>query len=66
VTRGLALLFAIVGTLLLASISFLMTIHQPWLVLIASLVTILFIGFGFVVKVRMRRKNAEKPTGSNS
>jgi ABC-type bacteriocin/lantibiotic exporter with double-glycine peptidase domain len=55
-----------VGTLLLASISFLMTIHQPWLVLLASLVTILFIGFGFVVKVRMRRKNAEKPSGSNS
>jgi ABC-type bacteriocin/lantibiotic exporter with double-glycine peptidase domain len=66
VTRGLALLFAIVGTLLLASISFLMTTQQPWLVLIATLVTILFIGYGFVVKVRMRRKNVEKPTGSNS
>jgi ABC-type multidrug transport system permease subunit len=57
--RGLALLFAIVGTLLLVSISFFMTQHQPWLVLLASIVSLLFIGFGFVVKVQMRRKNRE-------
>jgi ABC-type bacteriocin/lantibiotic exporter with double-glycine peptidase domain len=56
-SRGLALLFAIIGTLLLVSISFFMTQQQPWLVLIASIVSILFIGFGFVVKVQMRRKN---------
>jgi hypothetical protein len=65
VSRNLALLFAVVGTLLLVSISFFMTQHQPWLVLLASIVSILFIGYGFVIKVRMRRKN-EKPPGSNS
>jgi uncharacterized membrane protein len=64
-TRGLALLFAVIGTLLLVSISFFMTTGQPWLVLLASIVSILFIGFGFVVKVRMRRKN-ENSSGSNS
>jgi ABC-type multidrug transport system permease subunit len=58
-SRGLALLFAIAGTLLLVSISFFMTQNQPWLVLLASIVSILFIGFGFVVKVQMRRKNQE-------
>jgi uncharacterized membrane protein len=65
VSRNLALLFAVVGTLLLVSISFFMTQRQPWLVLLASIVSILFIGYGFVIKVRMRRKS-EKPTGSNS
>jgi uncharacterized membrane protein len=65
VSRNLALLFAVVGTLLLVSISFFMTLHQPWLVLLASVLSILFIGFGFVVKVQMRRKN-EKSSGSNS
>jgi len=63
--RGLALVFAVVGTLLLVSISFFITQHQPWLVLIASIVSILFIGYGFVVKVKTRRKN-EKSSGSNS
>ncbi|QGQ94816.1 hypothetical protein EHS13_07955 [Paenibacillus psychroresistens] len=66
-SRSLALLFAVVGTLLLVSISFFLTQHQPWLVLLASLVSLFFIGFGFVVKARMRRKNeSEKPSGSNS
>ncbi|MEX2460211.1 MAG: DUF5325 family protein [Paenibacillaceae bacterium] len=64
-SRSLAFVFAIVGTLLLVSISFFMTQHQPWLVLTASIVSILFIGFGFVVKARMRRMN-EKSSGSNS
>jgi uncharacterized membrane protein len=65
VSRGLALLFAVVGTLLLVSISFFMTTGQPWLVLIASIISILFIGYGFVIKVQMRRKN-ENSSGSNS
>jgi ABC-type antimicrobial peptide transport system permease subunit len=57
VTRIPALLFAVLGTLLLISISFFMTAHQPWLALAASVVSIFFIGFGFVVKAKMRRKN---------
>jgi uncharacterized membrane protein len=65
VSRSLALVFAVVGTLLLVSISFFMTQHQPWLVLLASIVSLFFIGFGFVVKARMRR-NSEKTSGSNS
>jgi nicotinamide riboside transporter PnuC len=64
VSRSLGLVFAVVGTLLLVSISFFMTQHQPWLVLLASIVSIIFIGFGFVVKVRMRRN--DKSSGSNS
>lgn len=63
--RGLALVFAVVGTLLLVSISFFITQHQPWLVLISSIVSIGFIEYGFVVKVKTRRKN-EKSSGSNS
>jgi uncharacterized membrane protein len=65
VSRKLAILFAVVGTLLLVSISFFITQHQPWLILLASVVSILFIGFGFVVKARMRRKN-EKSSGGNA
>jgi drug/metabolite transporter (DMT)-like permease len=67
VSRNLALVFAVVGTLLLVSISFFLSQHQPWLVLLASIVSLLFIGFGFVVKARMRRKNEnENPSGTNS
>jgi uncharacterized membrane protein len=65
VNRGLALLFAVIGTLLLVSISFFMTTGQPWLVLVASIISILVIGYGFVLKVQMRRKN-ENSSGSNS
>jgi hypothetical protein len=65
VSRGLALLFAVIGTLLLVSISFFMTTGQPWLVLLASIISILFIGYGFVIKVQMRRKN-KNSSGSNS
>jgi predicted membrane protein len=65
VNRSLALVFAVIGTLLLVSISFFITQHQPWMVLISSIVSIVFIGYGFVVKVKTRRRN-EKSSGSNS
>lgn len=55
--RSLALVFAVLGTLLLISISFFITQHQPWLVLTSSIVSIVFIGYGFVIKVKTRRKN---------
>jgi drug/metabolite transporter (DMT)-like permease len=59
VTRGLALLFAIIGVLLLLSISFFLSANQPWLASAAALVSLFFIGFGFIVKARLRRKNTQ-------
>jgi drug/metabolite transporter (DMT)-like permease len=59
VTRGLALLFAIIGVLLLLSISFFLSTNQPWFALAAAFVSVFFIGFGFIVKARMRRKNSQ-------
>ncbi|ULL20031.1 hypothetical protein DVH26_30415 [Paenibacillus sp. H1-7] len=57
--KGLALLFAIVGTLLLAGISFSLSVGNGWLALLFSVLSIGFIGFGFVVKARLRRRNGE-------
>jgi uncharacterized membrane protein len=54
--KGLALLFAICGTALLTSISYSISIGNVWLVLLFSIVSLLFIGFGFIVKARQRRK----------
>ena len=55
--KGLALFFAIVGTLLLAGISYSLALGNVWLVLLFSLVSIGFIGFGFVVKAKQRKRN---------
>jgi hypothetical protein len=55
--KGLALLFAIIGTLLLASISYALSIGNGWLVLLFSILSIGFIGSGFVVKAKLRKRN---------
>jgi hypothetical protein len=54
--KPLALLFAIVGTLLLTSISLFITLKQPWLVLLSAVIALFFIGFGFIVKAKLRKK----------
>jgi uncharacterized membrane protein len=55
--KGLALLFAIIGTALLAGISFAISLGNVWLVLLFSILSIGFIGFGFVVKAKQRKRN---------
>ena len=55
-SKPLALLFALIGALLLASISVCLAFRQPWLALLATAVSIGFIGFGFVVKAKLRKK----------
>jgi hypothetical protein len=54
--KPLALLFAIVGTLLLTSISLFITLKQPWLVLLSAVIALFFIGSGFIVKAKLRKK----------
>lgn len=56
-SKPLALLFAVVGTLLLACISLFIALREPWMVLACTIVSLGFIGYGFAVKAKMRRKN---------
>ncbi|MBP1992049.1 DUF5325 family protein [Paenibacillus eucommiae] len=56
-SKPLALLFACVGILLLSAISLFMSLKMPWLALLSSLVALGFIGYGFVLKAKLRRKN---------
>lgn len=55
--KPLALLFAVVGTLLLASISLFIALREPWMALLFTLISLGFIGYGFAMKAKMRRKN---------
>lgn len=54
--KPLALLFAVIATLLLASISIFLSLRMPWMAFLSTVVSILFIGFGFIVKARLRKK----------
>lgn len=54
--RSQALFFAVVGTLLLASIGLAISYRSVWLTLLCSLVSILFIGVGFMFKAKVRKK----------
>jgi hypothetical protein len=55
-SKPLALLFAVVGILLLTSISFFISQGMPWMILFSSAAALLFIGYGFGVKAKMRKK----------
>jgi uncharacterized membrane protein len=55
-SKPLALLFAVVGILLLTSISFIISQGMPWMILFSSAAALLFIGYGFGVKAKMRKK----------
>ncbi|WP_010271287.1 DUF5325 family protein [Paenibacillus senegalensis] len=52
-----ALIFSVIGVLLMIGISVSISLHKPWLVLVFSLATILFIGLGFVYKAKARKRN---------
>ncbi|SDE02123.1 hypothetical protein SAMN02799630_04420 [Paenibacillus sp. UNCCL117] len=57
--KPLALLYAVLGTALLAAISYFMAAGRPWMAVLASIVSLLFIGSGFIVKARQRRKREQ-------
>ncbi|MDD9271265.1 DUF5325 family protein [Paenibacillus sp. GCM10023248] len=57
-SKPLALLFAVIGTLLLASISLFIALRQPWMVLVCAIISLIFIGYGFAVKAKIRKKNS--------
>jgi hypothetical protein len=56
-SKALSLFFAIVGTLLLAMISFFISMNRPWLAILSSIIALVCIGMGFIVKARSRRKS---------
>lgn len=57
-SKPLALLFALVGTLLLATISLFIALRQPWMVLVCTIIALGFIGYGFAVKAKIRKRNS--------
>ncbi|MEW9700649.1 DUF5325 family protein [Paenibacillus sp. SI8] len=54
--KPLAFLFAVIGTLLLAGISLFIALRQPWMVLLFAVISLGFIGYGFVVKAKLRKR----------
>jgi hypothetical protein len=54
--KSMALFFAITGVLLLIAIPISLSFRQLWLVVLFSVLAVSFIGFGFVVKARLRKK----------
>ncbi|NEW08443.1 YlaF family protein [Paenibacillus sp. SYP-B3998] len=56
-SKPLALLFAVIGTLLLAGISLFIALRQPWMILLFTVISLGFIGYGFVVKAKLRKRN---------
>lgn len=57
--RWLALLFAAAGVLLLLGVSFFISLESPGLALMCGVLAILWIGAGFAVKARFRRRSGE-------
>jgi hypothetical protein len=56
--KGLALFFAFGGTALLASISYFMAVGNPVMAVLFSLISLFFIGAGFIVKAKQRKKKS--------
>ncbi|MDQ1912019.1 hypothetical protein RAC89_16670 [Paenibacillus sp. GD4] len=56
--KGLALFFAFVGTALLAAISYFMAAGRPWMALLFGGISLLFIGAGFIIKAKSRKKES--------
>lgn len=55
---ALALCYAIVSIMLMLGISFAISLHRPLLATGLSVGTVLFIGTGFMLKARARRRAA--------
>jgi hypothetical protein len=54
--RPLALLFSIVGVLLMSSIGIALSFRILWLALLLTVASIGFVGIGFIVKAKMAKK----------
>ncbi|MDF2725445.1 MAG: hypothetical protein K0Q59_5122 [Paenibacillus sp.] len=57
--RPLALLFAVIGTALLVGIALAISFGNGLAVALCSVGSLLFIGFGFSVKAKLRRKQEQ-------
>ncbi|MCL6457380.1 MAG: YlaF family protein [Gorillibacterium sp.] len=53
----LALTYAIISIVFMLGISFAISLRMPFLTLALAVVTVLFIGSGFVLKARMRKRS---------
>ncbi|MBD2861570.1 DUF5325 family protein [Paenibacillus oceani] len=63
-SRTLALLFAFVGTFLLVGIGAALSYRSLLGALLLAVVSIAFIGWGFVLKAKLRRKNEARADSS--
>jgi FtsH-binding integral membrane protein len=59
-SKPLALVFAVVGIILLSAISLFISLRLPWMALLSSIAALLFIGYGFAVKAKIRKKQNRK------
>jgi cation transport ATPase len=60
--RGLALFFSITGIILLGGIGFAISIRMPWLAFLLAAAAVAWIGWGFVWKARLSKRN-RPPSG---
>lgn len=59
--RVQALFFSFTGVALLLAVSFSISLRNGWLTLLFGVAAILWIGFGFAMKARARRRNGTDP-----
>ncbi|MBC8081411.1 MAG: DUF5325 family protein [Gorillibacterium sp.] len=52
----LALIYAIISIILMLGISFAVSLHRPLLAAVLAVTTVLFIGSGFILKSRTRKR----------
>jgi len=55
-SKGLALYFAVMGTLLLAATAGSISFRHAGVTILLAVLTLLHLGLGFIIKARMRRK----------
>jgi hypothetical protein len=55
-SKGLALLFAFIGAALMAGIGYGVAARSAWMIILFIIISILFIGFGFIVKAKLRKR----------
>ncbi len=60
-SKRLALLFSVIGIMLLAAIGISLSFDNLLLAGAFSLAALVFIGFGFVLKAKIRKRNQSKP-----
>ncbi|MFX3632098.1 MAG: DUF5325 family protein [Candidatus Pristimantibacillus sp.] len=58
-SKGLSLLFAVLSIILMSAMAISIS-YNIWLVLLFGVLTLLMIGFGFITKARLRRRQENK------